>query len=152
MKVNGTATLGAPAGKVWDALQDPAVLVRTIPGCLRLETVRPDEYRMTVTAGVASIKGTYRGDVTLTEQRPPGSFVLRARGAGSTGTVDANVTVTLEELDGGRTRLDYHADAVVGGVIGGVGQRVLVGVAKRTAGDFFSNVDAVLAGALPAPA
>ncbi|MGH3328382.1 MAG: SRPBCC family protein [Streptomycetales bacterium] len=151
MKVNGTATLGAPKGQVWEALQDPAVLVRTIPGCLQLETVGPDEYRMTVTAGVASIKGTYLGDVKLTEQHPPGSFVLRARGAGSPGTVDANVRVTLEDLDGRRTRLDYHADAVVGGMIGGVGQRVLAGVAKRTAGEFFSNVDAVLARAgLPA--
>jgi hypothetical protein len=34
---------------------------------------------------------------------------------------------------------------VVGGAVGGVGQRVLAGVAKKTAGEFFRNVDAVLA-------
>ena len=148
MKVTGSATLHAPRDKVWAALNDPAVLVRTIPGCQQLEEVGPDAYRMTVTAGVASIKGTYQGDVALTDQDAPGSFVLRASGAGAPGTVSADVRVTLAESDG-VTRLDYDADAIVGGMIGGVGQRVLAGVAKKTAGEFFKAVDDVLTGKAP---
>ncbi len=153
MKVTGSATLHAPREKVWEALNDPAVLVRTIPGCQQLEEVGPDRYRMTITAGVASIKGTYQGDVALTDQEQPGSFTLKASGAGAPGTVSADVRVTLAEADG-QTRLDYDADAIVGGAVGGVGQRVLSGVAKKTAGEFFKAVDDVLAGgpvALPAP-
>ena len=106
---------------------------------------------MTITAGVASIKGTYQGDVSLTDQQQPGSFMLRASGAGAPGTVSADVKVSLAETDG-VTRLDYDADAVVGGMIGGVGQRVLSGVAKKTAGEFFQAVDDVLTGKAPAPA
>src|SRR3712207_6498404 len=105
-------------------------------------------------AGVASIKGVYQGDVELTDQQPPGSFVLKASGAGAPGTVSADVKVTLTGDGAGRTRRDYDADAVVGGVIGGVGQRVLSGVAKKTAGEFFQAVDGVLTGAataVPAP-
>ncbi len=146
MKVNGDAVLNAPSDKVWAALNDPAVLVRTIPGCQRLETVGPDTYRMTISAGIASIKGTYLGDVALAEQNPPGSFVLRASGAGGPGTVSADVKVDLEDLGDGRTKLRYDADAVVGGTIGGVGQRVLTGVARKTAGEFFTAVDDVLTG------
>jgi uncharacterized protein len=145
MKVTGTATLHAPADRVWAALNDPAILVRTIPGCEQLEAVGPDKYRMTITAGVASIKGTYLGDVELTDPQPPNSFVLKASGSGAPGTVNADVTVRLEEADGGTTKLRYDADAVVGGAVGGVGQRVLSGVAKKTAGEFFAAVDAVLA-------
>lgn len=148
MKVNGSATLHAPREKVWEALNDPGVLVRTIPGCQQLEEVGPDSYRMTITAGVASIKGTYQGDVALTDQDQPGAFTLKASGAGAPGTVSADVRVTLAEVDGG-TRLEYDADAVVGGMIGGVGQRVLTGVAKKTAGEFFSAVDDVLTGKAP---
>lgn len=148
MKVTGSATLNASRDKVWEALNDPAVLVRTIPGCQQLEEVGPDAYRMTITAGVASIKGTYQGDVSLTDQQQPGSFTLRASGAGAPGTVSADVKVSLAESDGG-TRLDYDADAVVGGMIGGVGQRVLSGVAKKTAGEFFKAVDDVLTGKAP---
>jgi carbon monoxide dehydrogenase subunit G len=145
VKVTGSATLNASRDDVWKALNDPAVLVRTIPGCQLLEEVGPDSYRMTITAGVASIKGTYQGDVSLTNQQQPGSFTLHASGAGSPGTVSADVKVSLAELDG-VTRLDYDADAVVGGMIGGVGQRVLSGVAKKTAGEFFKAVDDVLTG------
>ena len=132
--------IGVNRHRVWDALQDPAVLVRTIPGCERLEETGPDTYRMTVTAGVASIKGVYQGEVSLAEPSEPDSFVLRARGQGAPGTVEATVLVRLSEVAEG-TRVDYDADAVIGGMIGGVGQRMLGSVAKRTAGEFFAAVE-----------
>lgn len=153
MKVAGQALLHAPINRVWEALNDPAVLVRAIPGCERLEATGPDAYAMTVTAGVAAIKGTYAGEVALRDFHEPTSFVLEASGAGGPGTVSASVKVSLSEVSDG-TRLDYDADAVVGGVIGGVGQRMLVGVAKKMAGEFFAGVDAVLnesGSATPAP-
>jgi uncharacterized protein len=146
MKVAGNATLHASLETVYAALRDPRVLVRTIPGCERLEQVGEDAYAMTVTAGVASVRGTYAGDVRLTDQRPPNGFVLRASGSGAPGTVSADVTVDLVPGDDGTTRVSYDADAIVGGMLGGVGQRLLTGVARRTAGEFFTNVDDVLAG------
>jgi carbon monoxide dehydrogenase subunit G len=145
VKINGTATLNAPRERVWTALNDPAVLVRTIPGCEQLEALGDDRYRMTVTAGVASIKGTYLGEVALTDPVPSNAFTLKASGSGAPGTVQADVRVTLDDADDGGTLLSYAADAVVGGAVGGVGQRVLAGVAKKTAGEFFRAVDAVLA-------
>ncbi|HET6751175.1 MAG TPA: carbon monoxide dehydrogenase subunit G [Actinomycetes bacterium] len=150
MRVSGTATLHAPVERVYAALNDPAVLVRTIPGCERLERVAEDAYKMTVTAGVASVRGTYAGDVRLSRQDPPRGFVLEASGAGAPGTVTADVQVRLAPGEDGTTELTYDADAVVGGMVGGVGQRMLVGVAKRTAGEFFAAVDGVLTGAAPA--
>lgn len=151
MKVSGEAKLHAPVEKVWAALNDPAVLVQTIPGCERLETTGPDEYRMTVTAGVASIKGTYAGEVRITDQVPPGSFVMTASGAGGPGTVSTEVQVKLIDAGAGVTVITYDADAVVGGVIAGVGQRMLGAVAKKMAGEFFAAVDDVLTGK-PQPA
>jgi carbon monoxide dehydrogenase subunit G len=151
MKVSGTATLSAPPDRVWQALNDPAVLVRTIPGCQRLEAVGEDSYRMTVAAGVASIKGLYQGEVSISEQEPPDRFVLTAAGSGAPGTVSARVLVSLAGAGDGTT-LTYDADAIVGGMIGGVGQRMLTGVAKKTAGEFFSAVDDVLNGRAAAPA
>ena len=146
MKISGTAVLNAPVDQVWAAFNNPAVLARTIPGCQELREVGPDAYKMTVTAGVASIKGTYEGNVTLTEQIPPSSFVLKAAGAGAPGTVGADVKISLVNSATGGTDLSYDADAVVGGVIGGVGQRMLTGVAKKMAGQFFAAVDADIAG------
>lgn len=151
MKVTGSATLSAPKNAVWTALQDPAVLVHTIPGCQQLEATGDNAYRMTVTAGVASIKGTYVGDVSLADQDPPNGYTLVASGQGAPGTVQARARVRLQDGDGGSTLLSYDADAVVGGMIGGVGQRVIAGVAKKTAREFFSAVEAYLAtGSVPA--
>ncbi|MFB4315764.1 carbon monoxide dehydrogenase subunit G [Actinomadura sp. 21ATH] len=149
MKVTGSANVAAPLPRVWDALQDPAVLARTIPGCHSLEETGRDAYKMTVTAGVASIKGTYVGRVELADPDPPRAFTLRARGQGAPGTVDATVRVRLSEEEAG-TRVDYDADAVVGGMIGGVGQRMIGSVARRTAGEFFAAVERSLTGAEPA--
>ncbi len=154
MKVSGEATLHAPADRVWNALNDPAVLVRTIPGCERLEATGPDAYSMVVTAGVASVKGTYAGKVALTDRDEPHSFLMTASGAGGPGTVNTEVRVVLAELGDGSTRLTYAADAVVGGMVAGVGQRMLTAVAKKTATEFFTAVDDVLTGkaAVPEPA
>ncbi len=151
MKISGTADLAAPPETVFAALNDPAVLAATIPGVQSLEQVSDDTYRMTVVAGVASIKGSYEGQVGLADQQPPHSFTLRASGSGAPGTVDATVAVRLSEERSG-TRLEYDADAAVGGMIGGVGQRMLSGVAKKMAGQFFTAVGGVIANGVPEPA
>jgi uncharacterized protein len=146
MKISGVASMHAPPGRVWAALNDPAVLVATIPGCERLEAAGPDAYRFTVAAGVASIHGIYTGEVSLSQQQEPSSFVLTASGAGGPGTVSTSVQVRLADTAGGTTELSYDADAVIGGMIAGVGQRMLSSIARRMAAEFFSSVDQVLAG------
>jgi uncharacterized protein len=147
VKISGEATLYGSVDRVYEALHDPAVLVRAIPGCERLERVGPDAYTMVVSAGVAAIRGTYTGEVVLADRRAPYEFVLKAAGAGAPGTVSAEATVRLAEGADGTTALAYDADAVIGGVVGGVGQRVLSGVARKTAGEFFDAVNQILSGA-----
>ena len=150
MKIIGNAQFAAGPDVVYAALNDPAVLVRCIPGCQRLEALGEDAYAMTVAAGVGSIKGVYDGKVRLTDQQHPGSFRMHAQGAGAAGTIGAEVQVTLDAVEGGGTSVTYDADATVGGMIGGVGQRMLVGVCKRMAAEFFGNVETALAGAASA--
>ena len=147
MKVAGSAVLNADRERVWSALHDPAVLARVIPGCQGLVPLGDNHFGMTVTLGVASIKGSYSGEVRLRDVESPASLVMHAVGAGGPGTVDTTVQVDLISGEDGTTTLSYDADAVVGGMVGGVGQRVLVSVARKTAGLFFAAVDDVLTGA-----
>jgi carbon monoxide dehydrogenase subunit G len=146
MKVSGSHVVHASREAVWDALQDPQVLVQTIPGCHELRAVGDDAYEARVHAGIASITGTYDGRVELSDHDPPNSYRLRATGSGGPGTIEATALVSLEETDDG-VAVSYDADAVVGGAIAGVGQRVVSGVAKRNAAAFFEAVDAYLTGA-----
>ena len=140
MKISGSNVVAQPLDKVWDALLDPRILVATIPGCERLEETGDHQYAMTVTAGVATIKGTYNGSCALSNLKERESLVMKLQGAGAPGTVDATVDVAFADLGSEGTRISYEADAVVGGMVGGVGQRMLSSVSKRMAGEFFSNV------------
>jgi carbon monoxide dehydrogenase subunit G len=144
MKITGHHTIPFPVEKIWDALLDPAVLVRTIPGCERLTTTGEHTYAMTVTAGVAAIRGTYDGTCTLSDLKEHESLVMRLQGAGAPGTIDATVHVSFGYADG-LTSIDYDADAIVGGMVGGVGQRMLGSVSKRMAAEFFDNVGNAIA-------
>ncbi|CAI9411143.1 SRPBCC family protein [Nocardioides sp. T2.26MG-1] len=145
MKITGSDVIPFPVTQVWDSLLDPQVLVATIPGCERLETTGEHTYDMTVTAGVAAIKGTYAGSCALSDLVEHESLVMRLQGAGAPGTIDATVQVYFTEPEPGHTRIDYDADAVVGGMVGGVGQRMLTSVSKRMAAEFFGNVGAAIA-------
>ena len=152
MRLTGDHVLHAPVEHVWDALLDPAVLVQAIPGCSRLEGTADNAYDMTVTAGVAAIRGTYAGSCTLHDLAPHESLRMNLQGAGAPGTIGADVAVSFADAGDGTTRVTYAADAVVGGMVGGVGQRMLVSVSRKMAGEFFGNVDLVLTGASPVAA
>jgi uncharacterized protein len=149
MKIAGEATLQAPVATVWDALLDPAVLVRSIPGCERLETTGENSYAMTVTVGVAAIKGTYAGTCALSDLEEHRSLRLTGEGAGAPGTISADVAVQLADNGDGTTTLTYDADTVVGGMIAGVGQRMLRSVSRRMAGEFFGALEQVITGVPP---
>lgn len=153
MKITGSNVVPFPVERVWASLLDPRVLVATIPGCERLVETDTHAYDMTVTAGVASIKGTYEGSCTLSDLHEHESLVMSLRGAGAPGTVDATVRVWFGEADAGLTKVDYEADAIVGGMVGGVGQRMLTSVSRRMAGEFFGNVaEAIAQGPAQGPA
>jgi uncharacterized protein len=151
MRITGSHTIAHPVEQVWDALLDPAVLVRTIPGCERLETTGDHTYAMTVTAGVAAIRGTYDGTCALSDLVPHESLVMRLQGAGAPGTIDATVQVGFAPAGEGGVQISYDADAVVGGMVGGVGQRMLGSVSKRMATEFFDSVGEAIGGGAAAP-
>ena len=151
MKISGENVIAAPVAQVWEAILDPRVLVATIPGCEQLEATGANAYAMTVSAGVAAIRGTYSGACTLSDLVEHESLTMKLQGAGAPGTIDAGVAVRFERA-GESTVLTYDADAVVGGMIGGVGQRMLSSVSKRMAAEFFGNVEQAVLAPAAAPA
>jgi uncharacterized protein len=140
VNLDGSAVLGAAPEQVWSVLTDPAVLARTIPGVESLQQVGEDSYTMVVSAGVGAVRGKYAGEVRLSDLSFPTSYVMHASGSGGPGSVRATVQIGLAPVGAG-TELTWSADAVVGGPVAGVGQRMISGVAKRMAGQFFAAVD-----------
>ncbi|HBH03696.1 MAG: hypothetical protein A2W08_04270 [Candidatus Rokubacteria bacterium RBG_16_73_20] len=143
MKLEGSHDVPAPRQKVWDAFLDPRQLKKAIPGCEKLEPLGGDAFKATLKVGVAAVKGTFEGKVRLSEQKPIESYRLAAEGSGGPGFVKADTLITLSEIEGG-TRVAYSADVQVGGLIAGVGQRMLGGVSKMMADQFFGKMTELL--------
>jgi carbon monoxide dehydrogenase subunit G len=146
MKLEGSYEVRAPRQKVWSAFLDPETLRKAIPGCEKLEMIAPDEYKATLKIGVAAVKGTFEGKVRLSDKKPSDSYRLAAEGSGGPGFVRADTLISLTDIEGG-TRVSYSADVQVGGLIAGVGQRMLGGVSKMMADQFFNRMSEQLTSA-----
>jgi uncharacterized protein len=143
MKLEGSHDVPAPRQKVWEAFLDPEQLRQAIPGCEKLEALGNDEYKATLKIGVGGVKGTFEGKVRLMDKNPPESYRMAVEGAGGPGFVRGETTITLSDIPEG-TRVAYHADVQVGGLIASVGQRMLGGVSKMMADRFFTRMSELL--------
>ena len=145
MKLEGSNDIPAPRERVWTAFLDPAVLKQAIPGCEKLEAIGDGEYKATMKIGVAAVKGTFEGKVRLFDLKPPESYRMAVDGSGGPGFIRGETQITLTDADGG-TRVSYTADVQVGGLIAGVGQRMIGGVSKMMADQFFNKMSQLLQG------
>ncbi|MDP2645706.1 MAG: carbon monoxide dehydrogenase subunit G [Desulfobacterales bacterium] len=136
MNIEGTYKMEAPREAVFKALLDPAVLSKAIPGCEKLDHLGNNRYEMTITMGIAAVKGTYAGKVELEDIVPPESYKMTVDAAAFPGAVKGIVTIRLVE-DGNLTRISYSSDLQVSGKIAAVGTRFLAMTAKMLTGIFF---------------
>ncbi len=143
MKLEGAHDIPVPRERVWAAFLDPEVLRQAIPGCEKLEAIGDGEYKATLKIGVAAVKGTFEGKVRLFDLKPPESYRMAVEGSGGPGFIRGETQITLTEAEGG-TRVTYTADVQVGGLIAGVGQRMLGGVSKMMADQFFNKMAQLL--------
>ena len=141
MKIEGTQELRAPRERVYALLTDPEVLRRCIPGCESLEKTDENSYAATLKAGVGAIKGTFKGNVRLEDMRPTEHYRIVVDGKGGPGFVKGSGDFDLEERDG-VTVIKYTGEMQVGGVIAGVGQRMIQAAAKMMAARFFTALEA----------
>ncbi len=138
MKIQGQQTLPASRDRVWKALLDPEVLGRTLPGCDGLEAAGPDEYKMHMKLAIASVQGVFDGRVKIEDQNPPESYKLSVEGRGKVGFVKGGGAFRLEPAGDSETLVHYEGDVSVGGLIAGVGQRLLDMTSKMMIKRFFS--------------
>ena len=140
MKFEGKYTFKAPREKVWQVLLDPKILAQCMPGCEELKEIGPDQYEANVKVGIAAVKGTYKAKISIKDKQPPSHYVLSGQGSGGPGFMQGDVVIDLEEK-GGETQLKYSTDAKVGGLIAGVGQRMIGGIAKMMIDQFFKKME-----------
>jgi hypothetical protein len=152
MHLTGDVVIAAPRTVVWEALNDPAILKASIPGCEELVKVSDTELTAKVKQKIGPVSAAFSGKVILSELDPPNSYRISGEGTGGVaGFAKGGASVRLEDADGGATRLVYTADAQVGGKLAQLGGRLIDATAKSLADQFFKSFGARVS-AMAAPA
>src|SRR5215469_11507850 len=124
MKIEGQQKIEVPRERVFDALIDPAVLQKCIPGCEQLEKTAENQYNARLTAGVGPVKGVFTATVSLHDITAPTHYKLVVEGKGQPGFVKGSGELNLDD-DSGATAIKYTGEIHVGGLLASVGQRML---------------------------
>jgi carbon monoxide dehydrogenase subunit G len=139
MEMTGERRIPAPRQLVWERLNDAETLKSCIPGCESIEKLSDTELTAKVVARVGPVKASFSGKVTMSDLDPPNGYTISGEGQGGVaGFAKGGAKVNLAD-DAGATLLSYAVQAQVGGKIAQLGSRMIDGVAKKMADQFFSN-------------
>ena len=145
MEMTNSRIVPAPPAAVWAALNDPAALQASIPGCESLERTGDNEWRVVLAAKVGPVSAKFTGTMRMTDATPPTGYTLHFAGqGGAAGFANGEARVTLAPAEGGHTLLTYAVKAQVGGKLAQIGSRLIDGAAAKMADDFFARFSARL--------
>ncbi len=144
MNINEEKVLPATLDRVWESLNDTEVLQHCIPGCETLEQLNDTEFRLVIAAVVGPIRVRFVSQLTLQDVVPKSGYVMLFEGSGgAAGFGSGSARIKLDEVEEG-VKLTYEAQAKVGGKLAQVGSRLIDGVAKKLAAEFFTRFNRCL--------
>ena len=138
MKLSGSYQINLEKQKVWEALNDPEILKKAIPGCEEFKKNSATEFTATATNKIGPFNATFTGDIELKDLNPPNSYKIQGSGNSPVGFANGEAIVSLEDFENG-TKLNYSVEANVGGKIAQVGSRLIDMTAKKLADIFFGK-------------
>jgi carbon monoxide dehydrogenase subunit G len=146
MKMTAEQLIPAPRQRVWEGLNDAAILEASIPGCQSLDKVADDKFTATVEVKVGPIGARFKGAVALTELDPPHGYTLLLEGSGGiAGSMKGSAKVRLTDASGG-TLISYDVEAQVGGRMAQLGGPIIDATAKQLAAKFFGRFGQIVSG------
>ena len=141
MKFSGNFTFNNNIDSVWDALNNPNILKKSIDGCKEFLEKEKDIYFLRIQVKIGPINASFTGELRVTQVSPPSSYVIEAKGnAGQLGGATGKVEILLTQ-EGSNTKLSYVANAKINGKIAQLGARLIEGTVKKNTKLFFSNFE-----------
>jgi carbon monoxide dehydrogenase subunit G len=146
MKLEGSYRIAAPRARVWEALLNPDILRRVIPGCEKLEPTGDHRYNATFRSGVGQIKGTFSGEVEISDPDPENAYTLRSRMKAAVGFVEGSGRISLADADSD-TLIQYSGEVKIGGLLASIAGRLIEAATKKNMDDMFANLNREVSGA-----
>lgn len=144
MHLVGQRRLPVGRERAWQALNDPAILQRAIPGCDSIEKDGDDGYVVAMSSSLGPVKAKFRGRLRLENVVAPESYTLRFEGEGAAAGYAKGAAEVKLSGDGDETLLDYSADAQVGGRLAQVGSRLIDPAAHKLVDEFFTAFEEIV--------
>ena len=138
MKLTGAYKLNVKKEIVWNALNNPEILKKCIPGCDSFEKENNNTFNASATNQIGPMNATFSGIVKLSNIQENESYTLSGEGQSSVGFANGSANVKLSEING-VTTLSYEVNIDVGGKIAQLGSRLIDGVAKKMSDYFFGR-------------
>jgi len=138
MKLTGTYKLNVKKEIVWNALNDPEILKKCIPGCDSFIKEDDNSFNASATNQIGPMNATFSGIIKLSNIKENESYTLSGEGQSSVGFANGSANVKLTEKNS-ETILSYEVKIDVGGKIAQLGSRLIDGVAKKMSDYFFGR-------------
>ncbi len=140
LTIGGEEKIKVTQEVLWEALNDPDVLTKCIPGCSSMTETAPDAYKILMELKVAAVGGSFEGAIALSDKVPPSKCRISVSGEGTLGQGEGNAELEIVCEGAEFCLLKYQGTGEMGGLVAGVGQRVLGGVSKYLIKRFFKSL------------
>lgn len=144
MDMQGNRQLGVSQQQAWDALNDATILKACIPGCEKFELTAENQYAVLVAVKIGPVAAKFNGKVTLADIQAPNSYALQFEAQGGVAGFGQGESKVELVANAQGCELRYTVHSKVGGKIAQLGQRLIDGVAKSLAEDFFKRFELAL--------
>ena len=145
MELSGQIAINASPHAVWQALNNPEILQRCIPGCEEVRRISEQETHTRVAIKLGPVRARFVGKILMADVRPDQGCTLQFEGSGgAAGFARGQSSVDLLANGSAGTTLNYTAQASIGGKLGQIGGRMIDASAKQMADQFFSALQLAL--------
>lgn len=143
MHLEGSFETPAPRNVAWEFLLNPNDIAPCFPDLQSLEVTSPDSFKAKVKVGISVVKGTMDFDFRIAEKNPPRSAKLIGTGRGVGSNIEMQTTFTLDEIGSG-TKIGWIADVNVGGIMAGLGTKLLDSTSSKMVEQVLGNLQSKL--------
>jgi uncharacterized protein len=140
VNVSGERTFEAPRQAVWNVLNDPASMARTMPGVESFDVHDATHWtaNVKIPLGLGGLK--MKIDMEKVEEREPDHATLKIKGKGVGAMLSMETSFDLSAIGDG-TEMAWAADVRIAGPVGSMGQRVLQPIVNQQVQNVLTALD-----------
>jgi carbon monoxide dehydrogenase subunit G len=142
VNVSGERAFEAPRATVWQVLNDPEAMARTMPGVESFD-VHDDRHwtaNVKIPLGLGGLK--MKVEMEKMEAREPEFAKLAVKGNGVGAIMNMVTSFTLADADDRGTAMAWSAEVKILGPVGSMGQRVLQPIVNQQVQHVLTALDA----------